>query len=467
MRYISTRGTAPVLDFADALLAGLARDGGLYVPESWPQMAPDEIRALSGMSYADAAYRVTRPFIGDAIGEADYRKIVDDTYAGFDHAAVAPLKELAPNLWLLELFHGPTIAFKDYAMQLLGNLFNHVLAARGRRATIVGATSGDTGSAAIEACKGRDAIDIFILYPHGRVSDVQRRQMTTVGAGNVHALAVEGTFDDCQAILKALFNDIAFRDEIALSGVNSINWARILGQIVYYFVAGAALGAPDRKLAYAVPTGNFGNIYAGFVASQMGLPISRLVLATNTNDILSRMLDTGLMKKGAVTPSLSPSMDIQVASNFERFLFDLEGRDGARVVQKMAAFTDTGELPLDEAQWARTREVFASFRLDDVGTINEIRDTLKATGEVLDPHSAIGLAGARAHRAAHPGVPVVSIATAHPAKFPDAVECATGRVPELPPHMADLYTRKENFTVIKNDAEAIKSIIRQRLGSGT
>jgi threonine synthase len=467
LRYISTRGTAPVLDFADALLAGLARDGGLYVPESWPQMAPDDIRALAGESYAEAAYRVTQPFIGGAISETDYRKIIDETYAGFDHAAVAPLKELAPNLWLLELFHGPTIAFKDYAMQLLGNLFNHVLAARGRRATIVGATSGDTGSAAIEACKGREAIDIFILYPHGRVSDVQRRQMTTVGADNVHALAVEGTFDDCQAILKALFNDIPFRDEIALSGVNSINWARILGQIVYYFVAGAALGAPDRKLAYAVPTGNFGNIYAGFVAGQMGLPISRLVLATNANDILSRMLDTGLMKKGAVTPSLSPSMDIQVASNFERFLFDLVGRDGARVAQKMAGFTDAGELPLDDAQWARAREVFASFRLDDAGTINEIRDTLKATGEVLDPHSAIGVAGARAHMADDPSVPIVSIATAHPAKFPEAVERATGRVPELPPHMADLYTRAENFTVIANDIDAVKTTIRQRLRSGT
>jgi threonine synthase len=465
LRYVSTRGQAPVLDFADAMLAGLARDGGLYVPETWPSFSPDEIRALSGLSYAETALRVTRPFVGDAIDAATYRAIVEATYANFTHPAVAPLKQLAPNLWLLELFHGPTLAFKDYAMQLLGNLFNHVLSSRGERVTIVGATSGDTGSAAIEACKGREAINVIILYPHNRVSEVQRRQMTTVGAANVHALAVEGTFDDCQAILKALFNDIAFRDEISLSGVNSINWARILGQVVYYFAAAVALGAPDRTLSFAVPTGNFGNIYAGYVARRMGLPIGQLVLATNANDILSRTLATGTMKRGEVVPSLSPSMDIQVASNFERMLFDLLDRDGARVAQQMAAFADTGELGLSPALWREATSIFSGVRLDDAGTLDEIRDTLAATGEVLDPHSAIAVAGGRA-ASADPAVPMISLATAHPAKFPDAVKQATGRVPELPPHMADLYTRKENFAVIRNDVEAVKGAIRARLEQG-
>ncbi len=462
MRYVSTRGQAPVVDFADALLAGLARDGGLYVPESWPALAADEIRALAGVPYAEAAYRVTRPFVGDAIPEATYRRILDDTYARFDHAATAPLVQLAPNHWLLELFHGPTIAFKDYAMQLLGNLFNHVLEERGERVTIVGATSGDTGSAAIEACKDREAIDVFILYPHNRVSEVQRRQMTTVASANVHAFAVEGTFDDCQAMLKALFNDATFRDEVSLTGVNSINWARILGQVVYYFVAAAALGAPDRKVSFAVPTGNFGNIYAGYVARRMGLPVSQLVLATNANDILSRTLATGTMKRGEVIPSLSPSMDIQVASNFERFLFDLVGRDGSRVAQQMAAFADTGELALAPGLWREATAMFTGYRLDDAGTIEEIRESLARTGQVLDPHSAIGVAGGRVARP-DASVPMVSLATAHPAKFPDAVKQATGRVPELPPHMADIYSRKERFDVLKNDVAAVKAAIRARL----
>jgi threonine synthase len=462
LHYISTRGTAPRLDFVDATLAGLARDGGLYVPESWPVMSAEEIRALAGLGYAEAAFRVTRPFVGDAIPEGAHREIVERTYAAFDHAAVAPLKELAPNLWLLELFHGPTLAFKDYAMQLLGNVFEHVLSRRGRRATIVGATSGDTGSAAIEACRDRAAMDVFILFPQGRVSEVQRRQMTTVEAPNVHALAIEGTFDDCQAILKALFNDMAFREEAALSGINSINWARILGQVVYYFVAGAALGAPERTVAFSVPTGNFGNIYAGYVARAMGLPVSHLVLATNANDILSRALATGVMRRGAVTPSLSPSMDIQVASNFERLLFDLLGRDGARVAQRMADFQDTGELTLDDEAWDEARALFAGFRLDDEGTLAEIRATLEATGELIDPHSAVALAGARANRR-EASIPLVSIATAHPAKFPEAVERATGIVPALPARMADLYAREESYVVLPNDAAAVKAHIRAGL----
>jgi threonine synthase len=465
LRYVSTRGAAPTLDFADAMLAGLARDGGLYVPESWPAMAAEDIAAMAGCDYAEIAYRVTRPFVGDAIAEAEYRAIVDRTYAAFDHAAVAPMKALAPNHWVMELFHGPTLAFKDYAMQLLGNLFNHVLGARGDRVTIVGATSGDTGSAAIEACKGRDAIDIFILFPNGRVSEVQRRQMTCVDAANVHAIAVDGTFDDCQALLKAMFNDGAFRDEVQLSGVNSINWARILGQIVYYFVAAAALGCWQRQIAFAVPTGNFGNIYAGYVARRMGLPISHLVLATNANDILSRLLATGTMKRGAVHPSLSPSMDIQVASNFERFLFDLMDRDAGRVAQQMAGFQDTGELPLAGDALDQAREIFTGFRLDDDGTLEEISRCFKATGELLDPHSAIGVAGGAAHRG-NPAVPMVSLATAHPAKFPEAVEQATGRTPQLPPHLADLMTQPERFEVLPNDLAAVQGFVRAHLAAG-
>jgi threonine synthase len=462
LQYVSTRGTAPALDFADAMLAGLAHDGGLYVPEAFPRLGADEIAALAGLDYAEVAFRVTWPFVAGAIDEADYRRIVEETYGVFTHAAVAPLKELAPNLWLLELFHGPTLAFKDYAMQLLGNLFNHVLRMRGRRVTIIGATSGDTGSAAIEACRGRAAIDIFVMFPKGRVSEVQQRQMTTSDAPNVHAIAIEGTFDDCQSILKELFNDTAFREDVQLSGVNSINWARILGQIVYYFSAAAALGAPRREVAFSVPTGNFGNIYAGWVAKQMGLSVARLVLATNANDILSQTLATGVMKRGAVTPSYAPSMDIQVASNFERLLYALTAGDGSRTAQQMAGFADTGELTLAKDAWEAVKRDFAGFRLDDAGTLEEIRATRAATGEILDPHSAIGVAGARAHSDGG-SVPIVSLATAHPAKFPDAVEAAVGHRPALPPHMADLFERKESFETLPNDAAAVREAVRSAL----
>ncbi|MBT4006667.1 MAG: threonine synthase [Rhodospirillales bacterium] len=466
MRYISTRGSAPDLDFTDAMLAGLARDGGLYVPESWPVMRAGDMSALAGLDYAEVALRVTQPFIGDSINKETYGDIVAETYKKFTHAAVAPMKELEPDLWLMELFHGPTLAFKDYAMQLLGNLFNHALTTRGQRVTIIGATSGDTGSAAIDAMQGRDAIDIFVLYPNGRVSEVQRRQMTCIDAPNVHAIAIDGTFDDCQALLKAMFNDTKFRDDISMSGVNSINWARILGQLVYYFVAGAALGAPDRKLAFSVPTGNFGNIYAGYVARAMGLPIEKLVLATNANDIMSHLINTGVMTLGDVHPSLAPSMDIQVASNFERFLFDLLDRNGSRVAQQMAKFTDTGELALDEKGWAEAKSVFTGFRLDDAGVLDEIRATYAATGELLDPHSAIAVAGARSNRkdgTLSMDIPVVSLATAHPAKFPDAVEKATGITPPLPPHMADLYERVERFQVLPADLGGVQEFVRQTL----
>ena len=461
MRYISTRGSAPALDFADAMLTGLARDGGLYVPESWPRFSADEIAALAGLDYAEVAYRVTRPFIGAALDAGTYRAMVEQTYRVFTHSAVAPLVELAPNHWLMELFHGPTLAFKDYAMQLLGNLFNHILGVRGRRVTIIGATSGDTGSAAIEACRGREAIDIFILFPNGRVSDVQRRQMTTVDDSNVHAMAIDGSFDDCQALLKDMFNDPNFRDEVAMSGVNSINWARILGQIVYYFVAAAALGCWERKIAFAVPTGNFGNIYAGYAARQMGLPISHLVLATNANDILSNLLATGTMTQGPVHASLSPSMDILVASNFERYLFDLLGRDGAAVAQQMEAFQD-GELALSQDALGAARDVFAGFRMDDAGTLEEIGRRYEASGQLLDPHSAIGVAAGAAKRG-DGAVPMVSLATAHPAKFPDAVEQATGIRPPLPAHMADLMERTERFDVLANDLAAVQGFVRDRL----
>lgn len=462
MRYISTRGAAPALAFDDVLLTGLARDGGLYVPETWPQFSTADLRALSGLPYHKIAYRVMAPFVEGAIDPAVFKRIVTETYRGFNHAAVAPLTQLSANEWVMELFHGPTLAFKDYAMQLLGRLFDHVLAERGERVTIVGATSGDTGSAAIEAFRGRKSVQVVILHPKGRVSEVQRRQMTTVLDDNVHNIAVEGTFDDCQDLLKGLFNDEAFRDEVKLSGINSINWARILGQIAYYFVAGAALGAPDRKLAFAVPTGNFGNIYAGYAARNMGLPIDKLVLVTNRNDILARLLATGEMRVDTVHPTLSPSMDIQVASNFERLLFDLYGRDGKALAADMQSFRKTGAMSLGEARLRQARQVFTGHRVDDEETLATIAEVHRATAEVLDPHSAVGVAGARAiPRPA--AVPAVTLATAHPAKFPDAVERAIGIRPALPPQLADLLQRPERAAGLPNDIEQLKTFVRDRV----
>ncbi len=462
MRYISTRGAAPALAFDDVLLTGLARDGGLYVPEIWPQFSTADLRALSGLPYHEIAYRVMAPFVEGAIDPAVFKRIITETYRGFNHAAVAPLTQLSANEWVMELFHGPTLAFKDYAMQLLGRLFDHVLAERGERVTIVGATSGDTGSAAIEAFRGRKSVQVVILHPKGRVSEVQRRQMTTVLDDNVHNIAVEGTFDDCQDLLKGLFNDEAFRDEVKLSGINSINWARILGQIAYYFVAGAALGAPDRKLAFAVPTGNFGNIYAGYAARNMGLPIDKLVLVTNRNDILARLLATGEMRVDTVHPTLSPSMDIQVASNFERLLFDLYGRDGKALAADMQSFRKTGAMSLGEARLRQARQVFTGHRVDDEETLATIAEVHRATAEVLDPHSAVGVAGARAiPRPA--AVPAVTLATAHPAKFPDAVERAIGIRPALPPQLAALLQRPERAAGLPNDIEQLKTFVRDRV----
>jgi threonine synthase len=458
MMYRSTRGNAPVLKFDDVLLAGLARDGGLYLPETWPSFSPKEIRSFAGMSYPDLALQIIRPFVGDCIPEADLKALVDDAYANFGHAAVAPLKQLDSSLWVMELFHGPTLAFKDFALQLLGRLFDYILTRRGERVTIVGATSGDTGSAAIEACRDRSQIDIFILHPRGRVSEVQRRQMTTVQAANVYNIALDGTFDDCQDAVKAMFNDSEFRDRVSLSAVNSINWARIMAQIVYYFAAGVALGAPDRPIGFSVPTGNFGNVFAAYAAGRMGLPVSQLVVGSNRNDILTRFFETGSMNMLPVEPSLSPSMDIQVSSNFERLLFDLLDQDGDAVTETLLSFRKSGVFTLAPDRLQRVRRLFDGFRLDDEATLAEITRVYRMTGEVIDPHSAIGIAAARARR--REDVPVmVAMATAHPAKFPDAVERACGVRPELPDALSDLYEREERLINLPNDLNQLKSYV--------
>jgi len=459
MRYVSTRGQAPVRDFAGVLLAGLAEDGGLYVPEAWPHFSPADWRALRGLPYAELAARVIQPFAAAAIPFATLQVLCRDAYAGFDHPATAPLIQLEPELWVQELFHGPTLAFKDLAMQLLGRLFDHVLGERGARVTIVGATSGDTGSAAIAACRDRDNIDVVILHPHHRTSEVQRRQMTTVHAANVGNVAVEGSFDDCQDLVKAMFADATFRAELRLSAVNSINWARIAAQVPYYVAAALALGAPEREVAFSVPTGNFGNVLAGWVARRMGLPVARLVVGANRNDILIRFLEANDMSVRAVEPSLSPSMDIQISSNFERLLFELLERDAAATAAAMRDFRATGRMAVPDAAWHRARTLFHGFRLDDAGTAAEIRRLGAATGYLVDPHTAIGIAAARARPCGH-GVPMVALATAHPAKFPDAIERAVGLRPPLPPSLADLYDRREQFTVAPNDLAAVEALVR-------
>jgi len=460
--YVSTRGTAPALAFDDVLLTGLARDGGLYVPETWPRLGKTELRALAGRPYAEIAFAILRPYVGGTIADRDLADIIADAYRDFGHPAVAPLRQLDANDFLLELFHGPTLAFKDYALQLVGRLFDHVLKAKGRRITIVGATSGDTGSAAIEASRDREAIDIFILHPKGRTSEVQRRQMTTVAAPNVHNIAIEGTFDDCQDIVKAMFNDAAFRDEFNLSAVNSINWARIAAQIVYYVAAALTLGAPARRVAFAVPTGNFGNVFAAYAAAQMGLPVARLVIGSNRNDILARLVATGTMAIAPVEPSLSPSMDIQVSSNFERLLFDLYGRNGGQIARLMQRFRRHGRLDLAKGRWARFTRLFAGARVDDEATLATIRDVWQRTGEIVDPHTAVGIAAARSVER-DPSVPLVALACAHPAKFPDAVEKATGIKPKLPARLADLFERPERVTTLPNDVRAVQDFVRSRV----
>lgn len=459
MLYVSTRGTAPVLGFADAMMTGLARDGGLYVPEAVPQLAPAEIAALAGQPYEEIAFRVMRPFLGDAFGEAEFRGLIAKAYAGFGHAARAPLVQLGANHFLLELFHGPTLAFKDFAMQLIGQMMQATLARTGARITIVGATSGDTGSAAMEAFRGLANVDLFILYPHGRVSEVQRRQMTTPTEANVHAIAIDGDFDDAQARVKDMFNDMAFRDGVRLAGVNSINWARVLAQVVYYFAGAVALGAPGRAVSFTVPTGNFGDIYAGSIARRMGLPIERLVIATNHNDILHRTMSTGACRAEGVRPSISPSMDIQVSSNFERALFDAYGRDGAAVAQLMAEMGQGG-FAISQGALQALREVFGSGRASEAETSATIARTLATTGELLCPHSAVAVKVAEEHQGA---APMITLATAHPAKFPDAVEAASGIRPALPPRLADLFTRPERLTRMPNDLPALQALITERI----
>jgi threonine synthase len=439
------------------MLAGLARDGGLYLPETWPRMSRADIAGLAGLPYEDAAFRVMQPFMGEAFDEAEFRGILRRAYAGFDHAARVPLVQTGPNDWLLELFHGPTLAFKDVAMQLIGQLFEASLKRSGRRLTVVGATSGDTGSAAIEAFRGREGVEVFILFPDGRVSEVQRRQMTTPAEANVHALAIDGDFDDAQARVKDLFNDHAFRDGVGLAGVNSINWARVLAQTVYYFTAAVALGAPHRPVSFTVPTGNFGDIFAGYVAKRMGLPIERLVIATNQNDILHRTLESGEHRREGVVPSISPSMDIQVSSNFERLLFELFDREGPAVAAAMTELAGGG-FALPQGVLERLRAEFDSARASEAETRAAIAEAYRTTGEVVCPHTAVGLHAAKIRRG-DPAVPMVVLATAHAAKFPDAVEAACGVRPALPPRLADLMTRPERVTRVANDLEAIKDVI--------
>ena len=459
MIYVSTRGQAPELSFEEAMLTGLARDGGLYVPAEIPTLSEDEIRALHGLSYEETAFRIMWPFLGGTFTEDEFRGCISRAYEGFGHAARAPLVQLEPGHFLLELFHGPTLAFKDFAMQLIGQLFQTALAKNGRRITIVGATSGDTGSAAIEAFRGLDNVDVFILYPHGRVSEVQRRQMTTPADSNVHALAVDGDFDTCQARVKDMFNDFEFRDEVGLAGVNSINWARVLAQVVYYFTSAVSLGAPERRVSFTVPTGNFGDIFAGYIARKMGLPIDTLVVATNQNDILHRCLSTGEYKPDGVTPSISPSMDIQVSSNFERVLFDALGRDGSAVGQLMDELK-AGGFTVPQGALQALQEAFTSGRCSEEETLSTITEMRDLTGELLCPHSAVAVKVAREMR--DPATPMVSLATAHPAKFPDAVEQASHIRPGLPERMADLFDREERVTRITDDLGAIEALIRER-----
>jgi threonine synthase len=458
--HVSTRGEAPAIGFTDALLAGLARDGGLYVPERWPGLPAQTIAGFAGRPYAEVAKTVLGGLIDGEIPAADLDHMIEDSYAEFRHPAVCPLVQLGDNLFVLELFHGPTLAFKDVAMQLLGRLMDHVLRARGARATIIGATSGDTGSAAVEALRGLKQVDVFILYPHGRVSDVQRCQMTTIDASNVHTMALEGTFDDCQAIVKGLFNHTGFRDELRLSGVNSINWARIAAQTVYYFTAAVALGSPYRPVSFAVPTGNFGDVLAGWAAKRMGLPVERLMLATNANDILPRAVADGRYELRGVTPTTSPSMDIQVSSNFERLVFEAYGRDAAAVRRLMESLAQSRAFTLDAGPLGRIRKEFAAEAVTEDAVVDEIGATWRDAEYLLDPHTAIGVRSARRLLKERPETPVVALATAHPSKFPEAVERATGMRPKLPPHLADLLDRKERFTVLPNDLAAVEAFIR-------
>ena len=457
--YISTRGEAPSLGFCDALLAGLARDGGLYGPREWPQMSKKAIRGLRGKSYEEVAFEVLLPFTNGEIEPATFRAMIDEAYATFKHPAVAPLVQTGPNSFVLELFHGTTLAFKDVAMQLLARLMDHVLEKRGERATIVGATSGDTGGAAIDAFAGRARTDIFILFPHGKVSPVQQRQMTSSKDENVHAIAVEGNFDDCQNLVKAMFNDGAFRDRVKLSGVNSINWARIMAQVVYYFTSAVALGAPDRKVSFTVPTGNFGDIFAGYVAKKMGLPIDKLVIATNDNDILARTMKTGRYEMKGVSATTSPSMDIQISSNFERLLFEAYGRDASAIRSAMEGLKQSGAFEIQPNALKFIRKDFRAGRATQKEVAKTIKAVLADTGYLLDPHTAVGVHVA--NKFEKPQSPMVVLATAHPAKFPAAVKSASGIDPALPAWLADLMDREERFEVLPAELKAVESFVSE------
>jgi len=463
--YISTRGAAPRLSFADTALAGLARDGGLYVPEACPQIPAEELRNMANQNYLEIAWRVIAPFVGDDISAQDLIVLLQKSYKDFAHPEKTPLRKLEDSFYVQELFHGPTLAFKDVALQFLGQVFDFILSARGQKVTIVGATSGDTGSAAIEAFKNSPYANIVILHPKGRVSDVQRRQMTTVDAPNVRNVAIEGSFDDCQDMVKAMFGDLPFRDSMQLSAINSINWARILAQVVYYVYAGVRVQAETGKAAtFCVPTGNFGNVYAGYVAKSMGLPVDRLIVATNANDILHRFYTTGRMEKRGVVPTISPSMDIQISSNFERLLFDLYGRDGAKLAATMKHFRETGPFDLDATLMAQLEGIFASGRKDDAETTEIIRDVYRKYDYVIDPHTAVGIGVAQDWKRAHPDAALVTLATAHPAKFPDAVKAATDVAPDLPAHLSGLMSRQERYDVLPADLARVQDYIRSAFG---
>jgi threonine synthase len=466
MEYISTRGSAPALDFENVTLTGLAADGGLYVPREWPRFTLEEIEALAGLPYAELATRVMRPFVGESLSAERLRQISEEAYARFAHRAVTPLKQLDERHWLLELFHGPTLAFKDVALQLLGRLFEEFLSRRNERLTIVGATSGDTGSAAIDAVAGRENIDIFMLHPKGRVSDVQRRQMTTVRAPNVYNIAIDGSFDDAQAMVKRMFGDPALTRTFRIGAVNSINWARLMAQVVYYFAAALQLGAPQRRVAFAVPTGNFGDVFAGHVAARMGLPVERLIVATNVNDILHRALSAGDYSAGIVTPTAAPSMDIQVSSNFERLLFDCGGRDGVALAEQMRGFETSRAMRLTDGQRTSAGETITSARADAGEMAQAMSWAWERCGELIDPHTAIGLHAARVAELPR-DIPIVTLATAHPGKFRDAVERATGRRPGLPARVGDLFEREERYVELPGEYEAIAAYIAEHATPST
>lgn len=460
MKYVSTRGDAPELGFRDALLAGLARDGGLYVPKTWPSFTHAEIAKMAGQPYTETAKKVLWPFVAEEIPKDAFNTMVEEAYASFHHPAVAPLVQIDDNHWVMELFHGPTLAFKDVAMQLLARLMDYVLAERGQKATIVGATSGDTGGAAIEAFRGRENTDIFILFPKGKVSPVQQRQMTTVPDANVHCLAIEGDFDDCQALVKEMFNHLDFRDRLQLSGVNSINWGRIMAQVVYYFTTATSLGAPDRKVSFTVPTGNFGDIFAGYVAKRMGLPIEDLVIATNQNDILARTLETSRYETAGTSPSISPSMDIQVSSNFERLLFDASNRDAGLIKNQMASLKQSGSFDVPAQTMKNISAEFAAGACGEDETSAQIKKSIIECSYLVDPHTAVGLHVADKYLSKT--TPMVTLATAHPAKFPDAVKAACGIYPDLPARMGDMMSREERMSVVPNDIAKVEAFIEER-----